>query len=143
MLSNMSFNNKEKFIKLIRYSLVGLLVAFVYMSLYLILYYLFRFSNFYSNFISFFVAVMAQYYFQTVFTFRQQLKDLNKIARFLLTVTVGYLVSQFITGFMVPRGIVSEYFGLALVVLLLPILNLFIMFLWVFVEAKDNDLSHP
>ena len=127
--------------KLLRYVAVGLLVAILYFSFYYLFLYFLIIPRLLANTSAYLIAVIVQYKLQSNITFKDSAHSRKRLIKFSITVFLGYCFSMVTMGILVPHGYVSEFLGLIIVVFILPISNLFLMFLWVFISNAVNQAS--
>jgi len=137
--------SRAEIARLARFALVGLAVA----ALYGVLYFVLRGMGlvpWLASIAAFAGAVTMQYVAHTVFTFRAPVDEPGQLARFVVTVTVGALLSTVITGFVGPSLGWPESVSILAVVVILPVTNFVIFRFWVFraIDARlraEEDLN--
>lgn len=128
--------------KILRFAIVGGGTALVYVLLYLG-FLATGLPQAIANGIAFLLAVMLQYVGQSVFTFRERLKNGAQIMRFATMVALGYVSSALITGPIAAMTGLADWVAAALVAVLLPVQNYFFMTLWVFASARAKTDIKP
>ena len=123
---------------LVRFALVGLGVAALYVVGFLLLLQL-GMAKVPANVLAFALAVGVQYIAQAAFTFRKRLNDRSQMARFVCMVGAGLLSATAITSGFGPMLGLSDLSAAVLVTLVLPIQNFFLMKLWVFTHRPTTD----
>jgi len=118
----------------IRFSMVGIGVAVIYVLLYLAFLEL-GINQAIANIVAFLLAVIVQYLGQTVFTFHKPLGLPDQIIRFICTIGLGLLVSALITGILGPSMGWPNWISAALVTIILPAQNFLFFKIWVFTET--------
>jgi putative flippase GtrA len=118
----------------VRYALVGLLVAAAYLALFLLLRRITSLPVGIVSGIAFIAAVVLQYWAHATFTFERNLRDRVQAARFAVTVGVGFALSTLFVGWVAPSLGICELCALGVVTVTLPILNYVIFLAWVFVS---------
>lgn len=126
----------ERTRQLMRFALVGALVAGLYLLLYLTFLRL-GITQVLANALAFLIAVGLQYLGQARFTFRRRLADRPQIFRFAVMITTGLIVSALITGTAPAWGLAPAAAAL-IVMLWLPLQNYALMSLWVFWKPRTN-----
>lgn len=130
---------KRRLLLLIRFGMVGVTVAASYALAYHVQFTLIGMGRFAANLIAFVLAIVLQYLLHATFTFKdRRVADGRQVMRFGTTVFAGYVISVVVTSILVPRGVLGEAVGTAVVVLLLPVVNLIVMGLWVFGERATR-----
>lgn len=117
--------------QIMRFALVGVTVALVYISLYVGLLAL-GIPQVISNALAFMIAIGVQYIGQGRFTFGQKLKDRDQATRFIVMVGLGLLTASIITGLLAPAIELDDWIAAAIVTVVLPIQNYLFMAGWVF-----------
>lgn len=125
----------------IRYAMVGLSVAAFYLLVSWALLRAMPNDRIIALVTSFVLATLFQYVLQATATFRRPLANSLQIFRFGTTVLFGLLISIVLMAYIVPLLEAPDWLGLIMVVVLLPFVNFFIMFVWVFGRAQSPDLS--
>lgn len=121
---------------ILRFAVVGVGVAAIYLGLYLALLALdFRAPT--ANLLAFLVAVVIQYIGQTMWTFRRPLALPDQLGRFLFTITFGLLSSGLITGYLGPVLGWSNWISAAIVTVVLPVQNYLFFKAWVFAGKTE------
>ena len=123
---------KLKVLRLLKYSLVGVATAAIYFFLYYIIKYLLFGTEVISNALAYLLAVIFQYNFQAKYTFSDIRKQNFRLQKFAIVTFIGYVFSILVTSYLVPSGYFSELIGVILIIFLLPLLNIILMFFWVF-----------
>lgn len=131
--------------QVMRFALVGALVAGTYLVLYLAFLHL-GLAQALANALAFLIAVGLQYLGQAAFTFRRKLGDRAQIVRFAVMISLGLIVSAVITAHAASLGLAPAKAAL-IVMLWLPIQNYLLMVLWVFwapqLTAPAKGTPHP
>ncbi len=120
--------------QVIRFAMVGIGVAVIYVLLYLAFLEL-GINQVTANIVAFLLAVVVQYLGQTVFTFHKPLGLPDQIIRFICIIGLGLLVSALITGFLGPSLGWPNWISAALVTIILPVQNFLFFKIWVFTET--------
>lgn len=120
--------------QLVRFGLVGVSVAGVYILLYLALQAVM--AQALANALAFGLAVALQYVGQTLFTFRKKLAVPDQIGRFAAMIGLGLAVSALITGLIGPALGWADWLAAATVTVILPVQNYFFMKLWVYTSTE-------
>ena len=123
--------------RLWRYALAGGATAALYVVLYVCLLAL-GVPQWIANGASFLLAVAFQYVAQAAFTFEAPLRDGTQIARFVAMIALGLTTSAAITGWIGPLQGLADWMSAAIVAVILPIQNFFIMSLWVFARTHGR-----
>jgi putative flippase GtrA len=131
----------ERQSRIIRFAVVGVTVALVYIVLYLTLL-AFGMPQLKANLVAFLLAIVLQYVGQTMWTFRRQLAVPDQLGRFLFTVSLGLLVSGLITGTLGPALGWADWVSAAIVTVVLPVQNYLFFRNWVFSD-KNNSMEKP
>lgn len=127
--------------RIIRFAIVGATVAAVYIVLYLALL-AFGVLQLMANLVALLLAIILQYVGQTMWTFRRPLVVPEQLGRFLFTVSLGLLVSGFITGTLGPALGWANWVSAAIVTVVLPAQNYLFFRSWVFPD-KNNSMENP
>ena len=123
--------------QLLRFALVGGLVALAYVAGYLLLLAL-SVPQMLANGAAFLAAVALQYVGQAGFTFRRKLADRAQVLRFIVMIGLGLMTAALITGWLAaPLGLPDWAAALA-VALILPVQNYIFMTLWVFTKPRST-----
>ena len=120
--------------QLLRFAIVGALVALCYMLGYLGLLAL-GIPQVAANALAFLLAVALQYLGQAGFTFRRRLGDRAQMLRFLAMIGLGLVSAGLITGPVADALGVAPWLAALTVTILLPIQNYAFMTLWVFAKS--------
>ena len=123
--------------QIIRFAIVGVLVALVYVGSYLAFIALGA-AQPVANTLAFILAVTLQYVGQACFTFGNRLNDRGQILRFIIMIGVGFVSATLITGSMATGLELSNFAAAVTVTIILPIQNYFLMTIWVFTRGKPN-----
>jgi putative flippase GtrA len=123
--------------QIIRFAIVGVLVALVYVGSYLALIALGA-AQPVANSLAFIMAVSLQYVGQACFTFGNRLSDRGQILRFIIMIGLGFISATLITGSIATGLELSNWVAAVIVTITLPIQNYFIMTIWVFTRGKHN-----
>ncbi|MGB7241290.1 MAG: GtrA family protein [Sulfitobacter sp.] len=116
---------------LLRFAVVGVSVAAIYIVLYLLLVTLGVYQPL-ANLVAFAVAIAVQYVGQTAWTFGRALGLPDQMFRFACTITLGLIVSSLLTGFVGPTLGWTDWMSALIVTIVLPIQNYLIFRNWVF-----------
>ncbi|UWR63820.1 GtrA family protein [Phaeobacter inhibens] len=119
--------------QLIRFAIVGVSVAAVYVLLFLAFLQI-GLVAWGANALAFGLAVLAQYVGQTVWTFRQKLARQGQAMRFGCTVGLGFVTSALLTGMIGPMLGWSDWMAATIAALLLPVQNYIFFKIWVYAE---------
>ncbi len=120
--------------QLVRFALVGVTVAALYVGLYLAFLRL-GLPQVAANALAFLIAVAVQYIGQAAFTFERRLNDRPQMIRFAAMIALGLAMSALITG----HGLgLPDWAAAVFVTLWLPIQNYLFMTLWVFVSPQPT-----
>jgi len=122
---------------MLRFAVVGAGVAAFYVLLYL------GFQSIglgqpLANALAFLMAVTGQYVAQTTWTFRRPLTLPNQISRFVVTISLGLVVSALITGALGPALGWADWVSAAVVTVVLPVQNFLFFRNWVFSETGGS-----
>ena len=109
--------------QMVRFAIVGGLVALSYILLYLGFLALGMAQPF-ANGIAFLLAVAFQYAGQSLFTFGKPMRDRAQGGRFLVMIGLGLLTAAIVTGVIAPKFELSDAIAALAVTLILPIQNL-------------------
>jgi putative flippase GtrA len=123
----------------LRFAIVGVSVAAVYV----LLYFLLRQAGmiaWIASLLALATAFAVQYTAHTVFTFRSTFQEHGQLSRFLVTVLTGTAVSMLVTLVLVPRLGLPEWLGVGIIIFGLPIANFIIFRLWVY-RAVDTRVT--
>lgn len=121
----------------IRFAIVGLGVAGLYLGLYLLVLEL-GFARALANGASFGIAVSVQYVAQTRWTFRRSLAAPDQILRFAVAIGLGFVTSMILTAGLAPMLGWPDAWAPIAVMLVLPVQNFVIFRLWVYgTRAQD------
>lgn len=120
-----------------RYAITGLSVAGLYAVLHLVFTRVLSWPAGLASFIAISLAFILQYTLHSVFTFRSAWRSPAQLTRFLITVLSGYAVSALVMAYGIDWLQVSDIYGVAFVVVVLPLVNFVLFNLWVFV-AKEG-----
>lgn len=123
--------------QIIRFGIVGVTVAGLYVLLYLGLQAVMAQAA--ANALAFGLAVLVQYVGQTLFTFRQKLAVPDQIGRFAAMIGLGLLVSALLTGLIGPALGWADWAAAAAVTVILPVQNYLFMTLWVYAHPKPRN----
>ncbi|HBB55955.1 MAG TPA: hypothetical protein DCZ49_07200 [Hyphomonadaceae bacterium] len=115
-----------------RYAISGILVASIYAGSFFILSRIFSIASTPSSSIALLIAIFVQYFLHSIYTFKRDWRDGDQLLRFVITIITGLLVSQVVIGNFAPRVGVPDYIGLVIVMVVLPIVNFMVFFIWVF-----------
>lgn len=122
--------------QVLRFALVGVTVAALYVLLYLACLGL-DVARPVANAVAFLLAVGFQYLAQARYTFSASLNDLGQIRRFALMILLGFLTSAVITVLIGPALALPDWLSAVAVTLVLPIQNFILMSRWVFTPAHS------
>lgn len=123
--------------QVLRFALVGGLVALAYVAGYLLLLAL-SVPQMLANGAAFLAAVALQYVGQAGFTFRRKLADRAQVLRFIVMIGLGLITAAVITGWLAaPLGL-SDWAAALSVALILPVQNYIFMTLWVFSKSRTT-----
>jgi putative flippase GtrA len=120
--------------QIVRFAIVGIGVALLYVFLYLVFLALGA-PQALANIVAFLLAVVVQYLGHTVFTFHKPMGLPDQIVRFICTIGLGLLVSALITGILGPVMGWNNGVSAALVTIILPVQNFLFFKVWVFTET--------
>ncbi|GEM_PF-1275702 len=123
---------------IVRFAIVGATVAGIYILGYLVLLAL-GIAQPIANIAAFLFAVLIQYFAQTIWTFRKSAKQPRQAARFVVTITLGILVSAMVTGRIGPMLGWADWLSAGVVATILPIQNYIIFKVWVYRPAKSKS----
>ena len=123
--------------QLVRFAIVGIGVALLYVLIYLALLTLGS-PQVIANIVAFLLAVAVQYFGHTLFTFRKPLGLPDQIVRFVCTIGLGLFVSTMITGILGPSMGWQNWVSAALVTIILPVQNFLFFKAWVFTETGTS-----
>lgn len=116
---------------LIRYAVIGVGVAAIYVLIYLGLLAL-DVARMQANAIAFSIAIASQYVGQSCFTYRRSLTDSEQIIRFGIMIGAGFVSSALITSVIAPQLGMADMASAIFVTVVLPVQNFVFMTLWVF-----------
>ncbi|NNE51438.1 MAG: GtrA family protein [Sulfitobacter sp.] len=116
---------------MVRFALVGVGVAGLYVLAYLVLLHL-GVAQALANALAFGLAVAVQYIGQAAFTFDRKLADSWQFLRFSVMIGLGFLTSALVTGWIGPHLGLSDGVSALMVTVILPLQNFILMSLWVF-----------
>jgi len=122
--------------QILRFAVVGTIVAALYVLLYLGLL-AFGLIQPVANLLAFGSAVTVQYIGQAWWTFRQPLVMPEQIFRFTCTIVLGFVVSALITGLIGPALNWPDALAAAVVTVVLPVQNYLFFRIWVFAGASE------
>ena len=117
--------------ELVRFAVVGVVVAAVYFALFLFLVQALL-SEIAANTVAFCTAVVLQYALQSKWTFGKDMANPAQIRKFLGTVGLGFLLSGAISGVLAPAWNWPPKVTALVVIVTLPISNFVLFKLWVF-----------
>lgn len=123
--------------QLLRFALVGAVVALIYVAGYLLLLAL-GVPQMLANGAAFLGAVALQYLGQAGFTFRRKLADRAQVLRFIVMIGLGLVTAALITGFLAPHLDLPDWAAALAVALILPVQNYVFMTLWVFSKSRST-----
>lgn len=123
--------------QVLRFALVGALVALIYVAGYLLLLAL-GVPQMLANGAAFMGAVALQYLGQAGFTFRRKLADRAQVLRFIVMIGLGLVTAALITGFLAPQLGLPDWAAALAVALILPVQNYIFMTLWVFSKSRST-----
>ena len=126
--------------RLIRFGVIGILVAAVYVVLYTAFFHA-GLTPFISNSMAFSTAVCVQYLGQTLWTFQRQLWERKQILRFLSTIIVGMFYSTIIVSYVAQAADWRPWFAAGFVAVTLPILNYIAFRLWVYRAGSAHEVK--
>lgn len=116
---------------LIRFVIVGVTVAALYVMLYVGFLSL-GLAIWAANALAFGIAVLVQYVGQTAWTFRQQLAEPGQALRFCITIGLGFVTSAILTGLVGPALDWPSWLAAGIAAVLLPVQNYLFFRLWVY-----------
>lgn len=116
----------------LRYACVGIAVAAIYWVLANLGSLVLPLPLWVVSAIAYTLAVVAQYVLHAKFTFRGTAADFGQGIRFAVSIGLGYLVSTLVTAWFAPAAGLSDIVATSIVVVLVPLLNLFMISTWVF-----------
>jgi putative flippase GtrA len=122
--------------QLMRFGIVGALVAGLYVGTYLLVLEMGVVRQL-ANLLAFLLAVTVQYLGQTWFTFRQPLGRPDQIFRFACTIGLGFAVSALITGVLGPGLGWQDWISAAVVTVWLPVQNYLVFRVWVYADTSQ------
>jgi putative flippase GtrA len=117
--------------RFLRFALVGLGTALLYVLAYVLLLRL-GVAQFAANALAFALAIAAQYLGQASYTFEARVADTAQICRFAAMVGLGFVTSVAVTGLIGPAFALGPTLSAVIVALVLPVQNFILMTLWVF-----------
>ncbi|UWR87739.1 GtrA family protein [Phaeobacter inhibens] len=117
--------------QLIRFAIVGVSVAAIYVFLFLGFLHIGLAAGL-ANALAFGLAVLAQYVGQTVWTFRQKLGQPDQALRFGYTVGLGFVTSALLTGVIGPMLGWPEWLAATTAAVWLPVQNYLFFKIWVY-----------
>tara|TARA_R110002049_G_scaffold44333_6_gene130168 strand:- start:25620 stop:26012 length:393 start_codon:yes stop_codon:yes gene_type:complete len=120
---------------ILRFALVGGLVAASYVLLYLT-FLAIGLTQVVANAAAFLLAVVLQYAGQAAFTFERRLLDRAQMLRFAVMIGLGFVTSAVITGVIAPEIGLAPWAAATAVTILLPVQNYVFMTLWVFAAPR-------
>ncbi|MBQ4824040.1 GtrA family protein [Leisingera sp. HS039] len=120
--------------QIIRFCIVGTLVAGIYFSGYL-LFLAAGLAQGFANAAAFAFAVTVQYVLQTWWTFRRPLSLPDQMVRFACSIGAGFVVSAMITAVLGPALGWPDWVSGALVTVWLPVQNYIVFRVWVYAAA--------
>lgn len=120
---------------IVRFAIVGVVVAAVYIVLYLMLLAV-GLRPVMANLVAFFLAIILQYVGQTVWTFQRPLAVPDQLGRFLVTIGIGFLTSSLITSILGPALGWENWTSAAIVTVVLPMQNYLFFRNWVFSDQN-------
>ncbi len=120
-------------ILLVRFAIVGVTIAAIYVLGYLLFVQL-GLPRFWANGMAFAVAVTSQYVGQTVFTFRRKLGEIDQVFRFGVMIGAGFVTSALITSWAAPLFGAPDALAATVVAFVLPVQNFILMKLWVYAK---------
>lgn len=123
---------------IVRFAIVGASVAGIYVLGYLALLE-FGLAQPVANISAFLFAVLIQYFAQTIWTFRKSVKQARQAARFVVTITLGILVSSLMTGRVGPMLGWADWVSAGVVATILPIQNYIVFKVWVYRPSKSKS----
>jgi putative flippase GtrA len=123
--------------QLVRFALVGGLVALAYVAGYLLLLAL-SVPQMLANGAAFLGAVGLQYVGQAGFTFRKKIADRAQALRFVVMIALGLVTATVVTGWLAPALSLSDWAAAVAVALILPVQNYTFMTLWVFSKTQET-----
>jgi putative flippase GtrA len=123
---------------MVRYAIVGVLVAGIYVVLAVALRMTTPLPAGPASAIAFVCAIVAQYLAHARYTFGRDAADWLQAARFGTTVGLGFVLSTAFVGWLAPRWGICELCALIVVVILLPIVNYLVFLLWVFAGFRER-----
>lgn len=123
--------------EIIRFAVVGTTVALCYVLLYLA-FLTIGLSQPLANGFAFIIAVIVQYIGQTLWTFKRPLALPDQIIRFISAISLGFVVSAAITGYVGPAFGWADWVAPIIVTIILPIQNYLLFKIWVFCENGDS-----
>jgi putative flippase GtrA len=124
--------------RIVRYAMVGVLVAATYVGLAALLRMTTPLSAPLASAIAFACAVVVQYVAHSRYTFGVEATNWLQAARFVTTVGLGFVLSTAFVGWLAPRWGICELCALLVVVIVLPIVNYLIFLLWVFAGFRER-----
>ncbi|MFS4580829.1 GtrA family protein [Phaeobacter sp. C3_T13_0] len=117
--------------QLVRFAIVGVTVAAIYVLLFLIFLQIGLVTGF-ANALAFGLAVLAQYVGQTVWTFRQKLNQPRQAMRFGCAVGLGFVASGLLTTFIGPMLGWPDWMAATIAAVWLPVQNYLFFKIWVY-----------
>ena len=131
-------NRDTPAMRLIRFSIVGVVVALIYLALFLAFRQL-TLPRIFASTIALLIAVAVQYVLQTVWTFQKEAANQRHIVRFVAMVLAGMGIAAVITEIVGPRlGLTDAQAGMVVVVTL-PIFNFVLLSLWVYAKPERGE----
>lgn len=121
-------------LEIVRFAVVGVVVAAVYFVLFVVLVQT-PLSEFMANTVAFCIAVALQYALQSTWTFRKDMADTAQAGKFLATIGIGFCLSGAISAGLGPMLNWPPAVTALVVVVTLPVSNFILFKLWVF--ARD------
>lgn len=117
--------------ELLRFAVVGVAVALLYLCLFVLLVRLGA-PRVAANATAFAVAVAVQYLGQSAWTFRRRWSDGGQARRFLATIALGFVTSTALSAFVGPALGWPDWLSAAAVTVVLPVQNYVLFRIWVF-----------
>lgn len=126
--------------KLVRFGIAGLISSFSYALFTWILVYAFRMSPVASSAMGYVLAIPLSFLLQRSFSFRSEGSKRKQAPRFVLVHSFNILVSIAVMHFLVSALGMDYRIGIAITMLLIPLLSFLAMNLWVF-RSGGKDLG--
>ncbi|WP_425493227.1 GtrA family protein [Microvirga zambiensis] len=135
------FIRQEKFLQFVRFLASGFLATALYFLIFAIFTLAYPANPTANSAVSYSICIFASYLLQSRYTFKARERSALIFLKFVLTSMLGFLLSIGVMAWTVRHQSLSYWIGALAVGIIIPIVNFFVLSLWVFVERGTRTSS--